>query len=61
VNSRTGIARVWRTLPARRWVRLHQGADISLVVSPVTGTLCVTGTAMRTALLRDYIRIAYHG
>jgi len=46
---------------ARRWVRRHPGAGIALAVSPVTGTVFVTGVTDRAASFRDYTTIAYHG
>jgi outer membrane protein assembly factor BamB len=46
---------------ASRWVRLYPGAGISLAVSPVTGTVFVTGLTERAASFRDYATIAYHG
>ncbi len=46
---------------ARRWVRRYPGAGIALAVSPVTGTVFVSGLTDRATSFRDYATIAYHG
>jgi DNA-binding beta-propeller fold protein YncE len=46
---------------ARKWISARRGEGISLAVSPVTGTVFVTGVAHRAATADDYITIAYHG
>jgi hypothetical protein len=46
---------------ASRWASVRRGDGISLAVSPVTGTVFVTGYAHRAASAVDYITIGYHG
>jgi len=46
---------------SRRWVRLYPGSGSALAVSPVTGTVFVTGSTDRMAMGLDYATIAYHG
>jgi hypothetical protein len=40
---------------------LHRGGGIALAVSPISGAVYVTGSAVRTATFDDYMTIAYHG
>jgi len=44
-----------------RWVSRYPGSGISLAVSPVSGTVFVTGFTRRAASFRDFATIAYHG
>ena len=46
---------------ATQWARLHRSGGIALAVSPVSGAVYVTGSAVRSATFDDYITIAYHG
>jgi len=46
---------------ASQWASARRGDGISLAVSPVTGTVFVTGYARRAASAVNYITIAYHG